>query len=166
MTKKIVSSGALEKMSLAELTDIYNSTRPPKQVKRFSCIPKAVKAVLKRLYAQARSEADAPQSREKKRGVGSSGRRRTPLRLKPGAAIKESREGSKRHALIEMLREGATLEDVCAKMGWYRRLAREHVVLVNKAQGWGIAEDDAGVIRLTRWTDVNGDKVAMPIGRA
>lgn len=143
MAKDIVSSGALERLSMDELVEIYNSTGPPRRAtaRTFKCVPAAVRVVLARLH-----ETQTAERRQKRRG-----RRRKPLNLPPADKIGRYGPGTKRAAVIEHLRRGVTLENLADLMGWSTKLAREHIMLVNEVVGYGIEEDDrTGEIRLVR----------------
>ena len=68
----------------------------------------------------------------------------------PAAAeIKPHRQGSKRALAIALLSGGgATLQAIMDETGWSRRDAREGVYRIHTDLGYGLAEDEHGVIRL------------------
>lgn len=71
-----------------------------------------------------------------------------PFNIAPGAKVKSPRPGTKRETLVKMLGgKGATIEQVCRKIGWDERLAYSNIRAMDRL-GYGIIEDERGVIRL------------------
>jgi len=57
------------------------------------------------------------------------------------AGVKEARPNTKRARVVEMLREGATLQAVQDEIGWDRHTAIQGVKLVAVKLGWGMRQD-------------------------
>jgi len=151
----VVSVGELEKKSNAELVRIYNELHPEKPVKRFesqaagirriihrlaekqNALPAALQPPVKQLRATPR-----PLKEEPKAG-------RKPFNL-PVGEIKAHRPGTKRAKVLDMLLFGATFADVQKATGWPYRTAYEGIKLINTELGYGLVEDEAGVIRAVR----------------
>lgn len=72
---------------------------------------------------------------------------------KPDDQIKQHRSGTKRARVYEMLssKEGATFDEVSETIGWDKRTTYEGIILIHKALGHGLVEDEkTGKIRLVR----------------
>ncbi len=76
-------------------------------------------------------------------------RRRIKFDYQPDPdGIREARPGTKRARVVELLRAGTTLEDVQEAIGWNRMTAIEGIRLVATKLGWGMRQDEDGVIRV------------------
>jgi len=65
-----------------------------------------------------------------------------------GKELKAFREGTKRAKVVEMLKDGATFEQVQKACGWSRKDAYEGIRLVNSRVGYGLKQLPDGKIKL------------------
>lgn len=75
--------------------------------------------------------------------------RRKRLELPARSAQKPHREGTNRAKLVQMLHRGATIEECMEKTGWDYRNTYEGIRILHTYLGYGLQEDEQGVIRLT-----------------
>lgn len=143
--ERIVSSGELEKKTMPELVEIYNSTMPRRKVKTFKSTAEAVRLILERLVEVSRRK---PSRKPKARR----GRPHELLVLRPRKGRSKSmklRRSTTRELLVRMLRRGTTLEQVQIALGHTRKLARESLRQINLDLGYGIEEQEDGSLVLT-----------------
>jgi hypothetical protein len=131
----------LDAMKISELAELFNKITG-KQIKKFKD-----KATGIRRVTEALKEA-APKTTTKAPKAKGEPRARKPFDLPLMDPVTEPREGSKRCAVRDMLKKGATLETVMETIGWDRRTALEGIRLVHKACGYGLTESDKGLIKL------------------
>lgn len=75
-------------------------------------------------------------------------RTRKAFDFSPKASQKECKPGSKRATTLEMLKgDGATFDEVKAKIGWDERTAYEGIRLLHSYLGYGIRETAGGKIQ-------------------
>lgn len=96
--------------------------------------------------AKKAKKAKAPKAKKAKED--DSGARRGAFDLKPANTIKGHREGTKRAKIIALLSKGATVDECMKATGWDRKTALEGIRLLNSYVGYGLKEDDKGVIKL------------------
>ena len=153
-TVKTMSAGELTPSGVESLTGptlaaVYNELTG-KTIKKFrdratgiSRVKPEVELAIKRI-----EESSNPSPRPTRTGKG----RRKLFSIDPSETQRRHREGTKRGALIAMLRDGngRTFEQVMDHFGWDRNLAYEHIWTVGTYVGWGVREDEeTGYIRLT-----------------
>ncbi len=141
--------------SLSDLANVYNELAD-KPIKKFKDKPTGQRRVLDILRKNGLLESDAPKAKAKpakaKKAAAAkssgTGTRRTDFNLEGAEEVRAYREGTKRAQVIDMLRKGATIEEVQDAIGWDSRTAREGIKLINTYVGFGLAEDEDGVITL------------------
>lgn len=131
----------LDAMKISELAELFNKITG-KQIKKFKDKATGIRRVTEALKEAA--PAKAPKAKKATGGP----RVRKPFDIAPEAEVTEPREGSKRCAVRDMLKKGATLETVMETIGWDRRTALEGIRLVAKACGYGLTENDKGTIKI------------------
>lgn len=77
-------------------------------------------------------------------------KRQVKFNLPARPPLRNYREGTKRHRLIQLLTrpEGATFDEIQEEIGWTYKVAYENVKLLNDYVGFGLSEDDLGRIRI------------------
>lgn len=163
----------LNALATKDLLAYYNSLTGEK-VKRFSTRTAGIRRVLKAqkeaeqfgntVFAdvlpagksKAKKEARKPSSKPSKKAArkvansdSGSSRRGPNFNFPVKDEIKGHRQGTKRAAVIALLKAGpATIEEIQAETGWDRRTAIEGTVLLHKYVGYGMRQDDEGRIHL------------------
>ena len=140
------TSSQVEALTLRELTDAYNIIAES-PIKKFKDKPTGVRRLLDALKAVGLL-SDGIVSKVKGKSGGGNGTRRTTFNFEPMESIREIRTGTKREKVITMLRKGATIQQVQNSIGWDARTAREGIKLIHTYVGYGLAEDDQGIISL------------------
>jgi len=152
-----VADENLEGKTNAELTEIYNQhvAVPIKKFRdRATALERTKEALNLKTEEGSEEVAKTKTAKKAKKPVGEGKKRgrpvgpRTPFDLPASDEISTHREGTKRATLIEMLKEGATIEEVMKKIDWDRRTAFEGIRLLHKSLGYGLKENTAGVIKL------------------
>lgn len=132
----------LASMTLGALVELYNR-HAEKPIRKFRDKPTAVNRVLDVL----------PEEEPSPEKVSNGTRSGIPTSLEREALkeVKEPREGSKRHALLLLLEDGATLEEVQndARIGWDRRTALEGIRLLHSQCGYGLELRDGKLYATT-----------------
>lgn len=150
----IVSSGQLEKMSSAELVELFNSLNPERPVLYFSTHSLAVREVLTLLAEQ--QGGDLPRARAALAGRSIStpifhGRgRRLQFNLPFSGKTKSHRKGTKRAKVIELLSKGCKFEVIRQALGWTNKQASDAIRDLHRYLGYGVSESDVGIIRLVK----------------
>jgi len=132
-----VSAKVLEKLTMLELVNLHNSLAPPRQISKFSSIIEGVQCCLALLAERGRRKAD-------KRA----GRPRQRIDRPFLGNIREPRNGTKRAAVLNMLRCGITREEMQLRTGWTDIVLHNLIMAIHKEFGYGLIEDAAGAIFL------------------
>lgn len=132
-TKVILSNGVLEKKPMAKLVEIHNELNPDKPVKKFKNKTVAARAILELLARPPKPKKD---------------RYYVKINYPFKGKIKPYSLGTKRATLIAMLRKGTTRKQIEEVLGWGLTVARQNIRIVHRVHGYGIKEDDQGVLRL------------------
>jgi hypothetical protein len=154
----IPTNDELNKMSLKQLLELFNTSNPPKQVKAFRDKGTALARVIalrdgtKAAPRPRKTAAAKPAKKAKKAKTEGVGRTRKPFDLPARKEIKEARPETKRADVVAMLGSpsGATVEEVMEKQKWNRREALEGIRLLHKLLGFGLRESAEGRIHLVR----------------
>lgn len=148
--KTVISSGELEKKSLAELTAIYNQTAV-KKIKKFKDKPTGVRRVLAELANSPKAQDKTASTKSTPRKTKSGEIKSPSFNLKARKDRSEIRKGSKRARVLQMLqrKNGATIQEVMSDIGWDRKTAFDGIRLIHTKVGYGLKTDDNGRIRAT-----------------
>ena len=138
------TTGQIASMSLNELALSYN-TVAEKSIKRFKDKETGIRRVTE--LFKTLGLIGAKKAAQKSSG-GGGGTRCGAFNFPKAKEIREHRAGTKRATVIDMLRVGATFEEVQKSIGWDSRTAREGIKLVHSCVGYGLNEDKNGVITL------------------
>lgn len=77
-----------------------------------------------------------------------SGFRRKRFDLSPKEKIKTMRPGTGRARLASVLTQGATIRQVMDRFEWNYKTAHNRILALNEALGFGVREDEDGVITI------------------
>lgn len=157
----------LNDMSGPELVAYFNQITG-ESVKRFATRDAGIKRITAALAAMPPEElaseedstaVDKPtpgKAAKTPRKEGAPKVRRAKFDFWPDETPKQTRPGTKRDRLLGMLRQknGATIEEVMAEIGWCYRDAVDGIRLIHVYVGYGLSEDDNGRIRATTMDEV------------
>ena len=144
----VLSFADLSDVSTADLLAFYNertgknttkfASRAKGQMQVWALIEAEVTAELAAKAAPAASEETAPVEKKARKSRG--------FRFKfcKRDTIKEVKEGSKRYALLQLLKQegGATFEECMAETGWNRKDCYEGIRLLHYYVGYGLNMDE------------------------
>ena len=147
-TTNVLSAADLNDVSTADLLAFYNertgknttkfASRAKGQMQVWALIEAEVTAELAAKAAPAASEETAPVEKKARKSRG--------FRFKfcKRDTIKEVKEGSKRYALLQLLKQegGATFEECMAETGWNRKDCYEGIRLLHYYVGYGLNMDE------------------------
>lgn len=148
--ERLISSGELEKLSMKELVELYNSTKPKQHVKSFRSTPEAVQAVLNRLVAVSRKKSWQIRP-------GTQGRPPKPIDFPRRKGenckhFKRRRKSSCREVIVRMLTRptGATMDQLILALDRTRKQTLEGIRQMNIDLNYGFKEREDGTIELIR----------------
>jgi len=154
----------LSTLSGPALVEAYNGLKPEKDVKRFSNRDTGIKRILQ-LQAERAEEVEdlggeplppkvkpnrskqAP-VKPKRPAQASGGTRRKRFDEPYQGFTKPCREGTKRAKIVALLTKGATFHECMEATGWDQRTCYDGIKLVHKDLGYGLTEDEDGIIEL------------------
>ena len=171
------SSASLEAFSGPQLVEAYNNLGPEKPVKRFSDRKAAIRRILSLQGEQVADSIEPtnpdpptpkpspskrvpvePKSKSQERRLEHQDGKQIRGERKPKArkpfdcpftgTVKPYREGTKRALVINMLKSGATFEEIMGATEWNHRTAYDGIKLIHTSVGYGLSESSTGVIRL------------------
>lgn len=146
----------IDSLSGPELVGLFNEITG-ESVKRFSSRAagiRRVKAAMAENLAGASEEiskeiSTASSSVHKPAPIaGQARRKRIEFPARPAGEIKDHRSGTKRATVIGLLRQGATMQQLMSATGWDYKTAYDGVKLVHSYLGYGLREDESGVVTL------------------
>lgn len=137
-----IDTCSLERLTIPQLAALYYELTGRK-VTRFKTKNEAIctvrPAVVKKiLESKSRfSRGETPRHRKRKK-----------YNLPAGNVLRNFRKGSQRAKIIDMLLEGATFEEIQATFNLSYKNAYQNIRLLNTCVGFGLKEDENGVIRI------------------
>lgn len=139
-----------EALTGPELVKVYNELRPDAKVKRFGDKKSAVRRVMEALKVatEGRRTVKKKKTGAQATGTGKTRGRKKTFNLKKRAIIKGHRPNTKRAILIDLLSTGATFAECQEATGWDYKTCFEGMKLLNTFVGYGMEEDENGVIKL------------------
>ena len=129
MSEIFRSTGKLEKLSMAELVELYNSISSKRAISKFSSQAAGVQRCLKLLAKQSRETFNYP--------CGKGGRR------KPNP-------GTRSELVLIYLHKGATVVELQSLTGWSSAVVCRALRALHFVWGHGMVEDTNGVIKLRK----------------
>ena len=134
-----ITPDAVEKMTLAELRDAYNTLRPEKPIKKFASRATGIRRVLAALPEPSPGEAAEPAARTK----GARGRGQRVFR--PEGDLRPPRDSSKRGQLLaRLLDDGMNQDEMEETFGWSPRDCMDALRLLAKQNGYVVSEGADG----------------------
>lgn len=151
-TTNVLSAADLNDVSTAELLAFYNE-RTGKNTTKFASRAKGQAQVWAIIEAEVADELvaieaakAAPAASEEAAPVEKKARKSRGFRFKfcKRDTIKTVKEGSKRYALLQLLKQegGATFEECMAETGWNRKDCYEGIRLLHYYVGYGLNMDE------------------------
>lgn len=160
MKTNITSIAQCVNLKGQELVKVYNDLTG-ESVKKFSDRKTALRRIQQALQAaEAKGDTAAPEAAKAPEGAAKpeatkkapktesegEGKARKTFDLPAFQVIKPHREGTKRDVAVKLLLKGATFEKIQEVNGWNRKDCYEGIRLLNTHLGYGLKEDDKGVI--------------------
>lgn len=156
-TYKVESAADLKDMPTSTLLAFYRKLTG-KDTTRFASRDKGEAAVMRALDALAketakkdpRPTAGATKPARERKATGERKARNRRFVFKKDSTLKPPREGTKRHDLLQLLRQesGATEVEIQQTIGWTDKQAYEGIRLMHFAHGYGLAQTDDGRIKV------------------